>query len=449
MVIRSTIFLLLIGGATLLTGCGLVATGAALGSTPDDGDDFSAALFALTLGGSATGSNSSGDTSSSGGTSGGGSGGSGGGSGPSSVPGTNTIEEVDISTALGLGNNSGIDPTVQIDTTNDKILIAVRNFAGQVTYVRCDMDLTGCTARDLSTLASNPPAVDYLEMVIAGSYATVAATTTSYGYLHFLRCTLDLVTCASFRASGQINTLTGNRPQPIFDSAADKLRIVTHLTTFGFNRPFTHNTNSNGSGGDGGVEVNTSGTSRLVSGVISPADGKLLVVASDLFAQPALFRCDVDGTGCTSAIDISAGGNTLSNSYTNALVPLIDTKNSKLLVVGTRGGATDTDAPVLFRCEYTGAGCTWTQIDAGQGAGSGHYYTARIDTVNDKLLVAARNNTSTRIGLFRCDLDGSNCAYTALSSTAGWRPQMAVDATNGKLITVYQGTGGRLYATRN
>jgi hypothetical protein len=68
--------------------------------------------------------------------------------------------------------------------------------------------------------------------------------------------------------------------------------------------------------------------------VIDAAGGKLLVATqnSAKAEKPALFRCNLDGTGCTYR-DISAGQGRESG---RSPVALIDTANRKLLVVTTQ-----------------------------------------------------------------------------------------------------------------
>jgi hypothetical protein len=78
---------------------------------------------------------------------------------------------------------------------------------------------------------------------------------------------------------------------------------------------------------------------------------------------------------------------------------VIDAINAKLLVVTTNDA--NSGKPALFRCNLDGTGCTYTDISAGQGTGSGFGPSAVIDTINDKLLVLTANGTNAdKPGLF-------------------------------------------------
>jgi hypothetical protein len=116
---------------------------------------------------------------------------------------------------------------------------------------------------------------------------------------------------------------------------------------------------------------------------------------------------------------------------------VIDSTNGKLLVVANSGG------PGLFRCNLDGTGCSFTNISAGQVGDTGNYPSAVIDSVNGKLLAATTNrvNASGAPALFRCNLDGTGCTYTDISAgraDGGWRPSAVIDSANGKLLVVGQ-----------
>lgn len=88
---------------------------------------------------------------------------------------------------------------------------------------------------------------------------------------------------------------------------------------------------------------------------------------------------DAAGPSCkagVSAVDISAGQGAGSGALASAA---IDTAGSKLLVV-TRNNA-DSDKPALFQCNLDGTGCVYTDLSAGQDAGSGFFPSAVMDTV--------------------------------------------------------------------
>ena len=169
---------------------------------------------------------------------------------------------------------------------------------------------------------------------------------------------------------------------------------------------------------------------RFPSVVVDKAGGKVLVVTEDQSngQRLALFRCNIDGTGCAYS-DISAGQGLLSGRTPSAV---IDEANQRLLVATFNGA--NAHKPGLFRCALDGTGCTYVDISAGQGAFSGGSPVALIDTLAQKLLVVASNMKHP--GLFRCELDGSACSYRLLSQTdvSDYAPSAAIDRVSGKLL---------------
>jgi hypothetical protein len=112
-------------------------------------------------------------------------------------------------------------------------------------------------------------------------------------------------------------------------------------------------------------------------------------------SKPGLFRCDLDGTGCTHA-DISAGQATGSGDSPSAVIAAA---NGKLLVVTTNRASSN--KPSLFRCNVDGTGCVHVDISAGQGTGSGRNPSAVIDLVTKRLLVATTNESNNdKLSLF-------------------------------------------------
>jgi hypothetical protein len=176
-------------------------------------------------------------------------------------------------------------------------------------------------------------------------------------------------------------------------------------------------------------------TGYTPSAIIDGASSKLLVATTNTAnsGKPALFRCNLDGTACTYT-DISAGQGANSGSSPSAV---IDGANSQLLVVTNNGASSS--KPALFRCNLDGTGCVYADISAGQGVGSGVHPSAVFDAVNGKLLVVTTNaaNMACRPALFRCNPDGLGCAYTAPpdQGCASW-PSAVLDAVNGKLLVV-------------
>ena len=97
--------------------------------------------------------------------------------------------------------------------------------------------------------------------------------------------------------------------------------------------------------------------------------------------------------------------------------------------------------PALFRCNLDGTGCTYTDISAGQGPDTGFAPSIVIDEANAKLLVVTENRaSSSRPALFRCNLDGTGCSYADISAGqgtgSGLSPSAVIDKSTGDLLVV-------------
>lgn len=100
----------------------------------------------------------------------------------------------------------------------------------------------------------------------------------------------------------------------------------------------------------------SAGAAQLVGqgpAVLADDQNGRLLVATD---NANLFRCGLDGTGCTT---FSAGA---ANGAGHSRL-LIDSSNSKRLLVE--------DGPLLFRCELDGTSCVKTDISAAAGQPTG------------------------------------------------------------------------------
>jgi hypothetical protein len=183
---------------------------------------------------------------------------------------------------------------------------------------------------------------------------------------------------------------------------------------------------------------------------IDSTNDKLLVVTENdrNGYRPALFRCNLDGTSC-AFVDISANAGV--NSGWGPSVA-IDTANHKLLVA--TNDESNAGKPALFRCNLDGSSCARIDISATAAANSGEAPSLAIDTVNGKLLIATQDGSNgQKLALFRCNLDGTSCTYSDLSTGAtlspgtvlapgnasGAGPSLAIDAANGKILIATAG----------
>ncbi len=288
--------------------------------------------------------------------------------------------------SAGQGANSGSITAIAIDVANAKVLIASTNGANAAkpALFRCNLDGSSCVYSDISVgQGANSGYSPSIVVDAVNSKVLVVTENRANGSRAALfRCNLDGTGC-------------------------------------------TYKDLSAGQGANSGITP---------SAVIDTVNNKLLV-ATAFINQPALFRCDLDGTNCTYA-DISAG-----QTGTAGIAPslALDTTNAKLLVATNNGS--NNYKPALFRCNLDGTGCAYSDISALQGANSGTSPSIVVDALNKKVLVVTQNDANaTKPALFRCDLDGTNCGYVDISANrgniSGNTPSAAIDAVNKKLLVV-------------
>jgi hypothetical protein len=177
--------------------------------------------------------------------------------------------------------------------------------------------------------------------------------------------------------------------------------------------------------------------------VVDPGNGKLLFATADTYNPQVigLFRCGLDGTGCTFADVPGAGPNSAA-----AATPVIDATNQALLIAGWNASQY---SPRLFRCPLDASTCGSSDLTYGTSAGrlSGGYPTLLLDSANNKLLVVTQDDWvpdggsgSSRPALFRCNVDGTGCTYRQVSaaSLSGKTPNAVLDSANGKLLIAAQ-----------
>jgi hypothetical protein len=294
--------------------------------------------------------------------------------------------------SAGQGNNSGVNPSVAIDSANGKLLVATMNGAN-----------------------SNKPAL--------------------------FRCNLDGTSCAYTDISALQGASSGLAPTALVDATNNKLLVVTQ--NGGNPKPALFRCNLDGTSCSY-VDISASqlaDSGQELSATIDVASAKLLVAARNAQSgggnTPGLFRCDLDGANCTFTNLSTGTGHTANSGLSPSVV--VDTVNSKLLVVTK--DTNNNSKPALFRCNLDGTSCSYTDISAGQGSSSGLGPKALVDTVNKKLLVFTNNGAnSEKLALFRCELDGTSCSYFDISAGqtgtvfSDARPAATIDAAGKKLV---------------
>jgi hypothetical protein len=313
--------------------------------------------------------------------------------------------------SAGEGEQSGFDPVAVIDRAAGKLLTVAENVArdGKPWLFRCELDGTGCTASDLS--AGQGPKSGLSPSIVVdaegGKLLVVTRNDDNGGRSALFRCELDGSSCQYVDISAGQGPSSGWSPSAAIDPIQHKLLVAAR---------------------NAGDVTNPDGTKTVAD-------------------MPVLLRCELDGSGC-EVHDISAGqgfGCGISP------VLLIDAQSQKLLVVtqnfdvalaGDQFGKL-----ALFRCDLDGTGCVFADIAAGQGAESGQTPSALIDPTRGELVVATWDlehaSFPTHFGdpaLYRCALDGTGCSYRDLSPGIprefGYTPVLRLDAAHDQLLIV-------------
>ena len=358
---------------------------------------------------------------------------------------------VDIS--AGQDGGSGTYPSAVIDTINGKLLVVTQDGANanKPSLFRCNLDGTSCGHTDISagqgtSSGQSPSAVID---TVNSKLLVVTDDGANSDKPALFRCNLDGTSCAYVDISAGQGANSGYNPSAVIDTTNGKLLAVTQNGA-NSNRSALFRCNLDGTSCSY-VDISAShaGTSGMFpSARVDSVNGKLLVVTQDSsnLQRPALFRCNLDGTSCTYS-DLSANGQaTCAGSAGPSAV--IDSTNSKLLVVV--GNLANNGKPALVACGLDGTSCAYADLSAGQGAFSGNMASAVVDSAGGKLLAAAYNATSSnKPALYRCNLDGSACAYTDISAgqgpNSGLQPSAVLDAVNHVLLVAVQNgaNGGR------
>ncbi|TGM74412.1 chitobiase, partial [Leptospira mtsangambouensis] len=161
-----------------------------------------------------------------------------------------------------------------------------------------------------------------------------------------------------------------------------------------------------------------------------------------LLEASALTTSTQPGTSATgSPVDVSAGQGTGSGYFPSAI---IDRRNNKILIATSN--QVNSSRLGLFRCNLDGTNCSYHDISSNQGANSGLSPAITIDEKNQKILVVTRNGAnSNKLALFRCNIDVSGCSYldlsTGQSNESGWYPSAAIDSINDKVLIVTENRG--------
>ena len=134
--------------------------------------------------------------------------------------------------SAGEGVNPANRPRPVLDTINSKLLVFGRNATtgSGLSGYRCELDGSGCTHFDLSTLAGDSgtgialpfPAVDTV-----GGFVLIATRGPDSNRPHVYRCDLAFASCAVTDISAGQGANSGRSPTALIDTINSKLLVVT------------------------------------------------------------------------------------------------------------------------------------------------------------------------------------------------------------------------------
>lgn len=323
--------------------------------------------------------------------------------------------------SVGQGPRSGWFPSATIDPINNKLLVSTTNMFDlhlnrRTEFLfRCNLDGTDCTHTDLTAAAGQTPGnTTYSSSILVDPFNRKILVISPYPpglfAVALTKCDLDVSNCSrhALRASNSNNELkTGLDPRAVIDEINRKLLIA-----------FTSSTDS----------------------------------TPDAESTLSLFRCDLDGTNCTANVISS-----VASSGTNPSITINPANNMLYIATDNRNTTNPTTIGKLsvFRCNLDGTGCSHTDVSTATGAGgsSGGYPSLAFDMTNQRLSVVTMNaNNSNRLSLFQCDRSVENCRHTDVSTAtgaglnSGLTPSLVIDPENQmlRIATWNRGNSGKL-----
>ena len=347
--------------------------------------------------------------------------------------------------SAGQGVQSGQNPSLVYDSTNDRVLTLARNVNGggantnRLSLFRCDTNGKGCTYADLSPAGAggdntgiSPKA---LIDAVNGRLLVLAQRNPVGGPLLLHNCDLTGASCVMSDLSTGANFLSGALDasgyiihDAILDTVNNKLIISAHGAVIQNLHIFRCNLDGTGcTARDLGVAHNNSSLSYYNSSSSPPLLYIAAVAGGNIFAH----RCSADASSCVN-VNITQAVGRASGESSPSLAIDASSSPPRLLI------AASSSTPILYVCSLDLNSRVYKNISAGEGANSGNTPRIGLDPVNDRLLVVARNSfQADRPGMFRCKLDGTQCTHTSLSpndSNNGWTPSMWIDGPNNRIF---------------
>ncbi|HNI97753.1 MAG TPA: hypothetical protein PL169_16920 [Leptospiraceae bacterium] len=130
-------------------------------------------------------------------------------------------------------------------------------------------------------------------------------------------------------------------------------------------------------------------------------------------------------------LDISAG-QPADSAYNPALS--VDSANGYIYIAARN--VQNSSRLGLFRCTLNGTGCIYLDASAGQGADSAHYPKIALDQNSSSLLILTSDRSvNMDLSLFRCGMNMVSCSHTAIAggTNIGYDPKIMMNSTLSKI----------------
>jgi hypothetical protein len=323
------------------------------------------------------------------------------------------IDNYPVLTDISGGGTFRGGVSLLVDAANSKLLVlSAAAGTNHGTLLRCNLDATGCTTTDLGFVGVPLGAIDAAHGKLDVFFMNPA--TAAFAATPFAICGIDGTGCVA--AAVDLGTLSPGAvlSTPVVDAASSRVDIlfdaqdstpVDHLLVL---RAALDGSTSASVDVSGPLPANTIFDAASVA--IDATNGKLLAQASvfDGAGDTArLFRCALDGTGCTQPWASGSSWFLSSQSTTattgTAYATAIDPINGRVVAVNSLAS---TGAIVTCGLTFPSRSCVGVDPSAGLGW---YVYSVAVDAVDQKLFVAGYDYHLVQPLLVRCALDGTAC----------------------------------------
>ena len=138
--------------------------------------------------------------------------------------------------------------------------------------------------------------------------------------------------------------------------------------------------------------------------------------------NPTIHRCNSDGSNCSNILNLNGYVNTVGGAFGPVLFA-----NSQYLYYGSiyYNNGSISERMELYRCNLDGSNCSKiTNVTGYVNTKGGAFGSKVISNSNYLFYTSLDDNESSRMGIYRCKLDGSNCnkiasAYGYVNAVGG------------------------------